>query len=279
MPRALVVGSPIDHSLSPTLHEAGYRAAGLDDWSYARAEVVADEVRAFVARLDHDVVGLSVTMPCKEAALAVADEASALAGDVGAANTLVRRDGGWFADNTDVHGVVEALRAAGCAGGRGAVVIGSGATARSVVAALSRLGVREVMFVVRAQARPETLALARSLGMSTRVVREDDEDAAWAVGMALLVVQTSPAGGADALAARVVDAPSLRIGAAGGPFVLDVVYADWPTAFARTMSARGATVVSGLDMLVHQAAAQFELFTGHAAPIADMMEAGRAAVK
>ncbi|HCQ19588.1 MAG TPA: shikimate dehydrogenase, partial [Dermacoccus sp.] len=78
MPRALVVGSPIDHSLSPTLHEAGYRAAGLDDWSYARAEVVADEVRAFVARLDHDVVGLSVTMPCKEAALAVADEASAL---------------------------------------------------------------------------------------------------------------------------------------------------------------------------------------------------------
>ena len=97
--------------------------------------------------------------------------------------------------------------------------------------------------------------------------------------MALLVVQTSPAGGADALAARVVDAPSLRIGAAGGPFVLDVVYADWPTAFARTMSARGATVVSGLDMLVHQAAAQFELFTGHAAPIADMMEAGRAAVK
>ena len=191
----------------------------------------------------------------------------------------MRREGGWFADNTDVHGVVEALRAAGCAGGRGAVVIGSGATARSVVAALSRLGVREVTFVVRAQARPETLALARSLGMSTRVVREDDEDAAWAVGMALLVVQTSPAGGADALAARVVDAPSLRIGAAGGPFVLDVVYADWPTAFARTMSARGATVVSGLDMLVHQAAAQFELFTGHTAPIADMMEAGRAAVK
>lgn len=279
MPRALVVGSPIDHSLSPTLHEAGYRAAGLDDWSYARAEVVADEVRAFVARLDDDAVGLSVTMPCKEAALAVADEASALAGDVGAANTLVRREGGWFADNTDVHGVVEALRAAGCAGGRGAVVIGSGATARSVVAALSRLGVREVTFVVRAQARPETLALARSLGMSTRVVREDDEDAAWAVGMALLVVQTSPAGGADALAARVVDAPSLRIGAAGGPFVLDVVYADWPTAFARTMSACGATVVSGLDMLVHQAAAQFELFTGHTAPIADMMEAGRAAVK
>ena len=78
MPRALVVGSPIDHSLSPTLHEAGYRAAGLDDWSYARAEVVADEVRAFVARLDDDAVGLSVTMPCKEAALAVADEASAL---------------------------------------------------------------------------------------------------------------------------------------------------------------------------------------------------------
>lgn len=279
MPRALVIGSPISHSLSPTLHEAGYRAAGLDGWSYGRAEVVAAEVPAFLAGLDDDIVGLSVTMPCKEAALAVADECSALARDVGAANTLVRRAGGWYADNTDVHGVVEALRDAGCESTHGAVVIGSGATARSVVAALARLGVREVMFVVRAQARPETLALARSFDMRTSVVREDDEDTARIVGTSLLVVQTTPAGAADALAARLVNAPSLRIGAAGGPFVLDVVYADWPTRFAQVMTTRGAAVVSGLDMLVHQAAAQFELFTGHGAPIADMMEAGRAAVK
>lgn len=279
MPRALVIGSPIDHSLSPVLHQAGYAALGLADWSYGRREVVADEVPRFLAHLDADVVGCSVTMPDKEAALAVGDISSALAREVGSANTLVRRDGGWYADNTDVAGVLHALLDAGCDAAPAAVIIGSGATARSVVAAVAQLGVRDVSFVVRSVARPETLALARAYDMETHVVTEDSADAVTVLGQALLVVSTAPAQGADRLAQRLAEAPAARIGHVGGPYLLDVVYADWPTRLAQVAAGRGATVVSGLDMLVHQAAVQFEMFTGRAAPITDMKAAGLAAVE
>ena len=275
----MVIGSPIAHSLSPVLHEAGYRAAGLGDWSYESAEVTAGQVPSFLAGLPSDVRGLSVTMPCKEAALAAADEASALAREVGGANTLVRRSGRWFADNTDVAGVLRALLDAGCTAASSAVVLGSGTTARSVVAALAELGVTSVTFVVRERARPETVALARAHGMEVAVLRENAPETVRAVGLALLVVSTTPMRAADELAERLVAAPSLRIGPAAGPYLLDVVYADWPTRLARVMAERGARVISGIEMLVHQAGVQFELFTGRAAPIADMLEAGRRSVK
>jgi shikimate dehydrogenase len=112
--RAAVLGSPIDHSLSPTLHEAAYRALGLSDWVYGIHEVRASELGGFVSRLGPEWAGLSLTMPLKEVAFEVADEVSGLAREVGAINTLVRRpDGGWNGDNTDVYGVSQALREAG----------------------------------------------------------------------------------------------------------------------------------------------------------------------
>lgn len=276
MPTALVIGSPIDHSLSPVLHRAGYEALGLTDWQYDRREVVADEVPAFLASLEPDVVGCSVTMPCKEAALAVADAASDLAREVGSANTLIRRDGGWFAENTDVAGIVGALRDAGITMIPGAVVIGSGATARSVVAALAQMGAMEITFVVRHEARPETVKLAEDYGMDVAVVPESHQHTASILGFAPLIISTVPAGAADYVARELRDAPSLNIGAVAAGVVMDVVYANWPTQLAQVAGDRGARIVSGLDMLVHQAAVQFEMFTGHEAPIADMMRAGRA---
>jgi shikimate dehydrogenase len=104
--QAAVLGSPISHSLSPALHLAAYRALGLSHWSYGAHEVQAPALRAFVAGLGPAWVGLSLTMPLKEAALEVADQVSDLAREVGAVNTLVRRQGGgWNGDNTDVYGV------------------------------------------------------------------------------------------------------------------------------------------------------------------------------
>lgn len=279
MPRAVVIGSPIGHSSSPLLHTAGYRALGLDTWSYGRAEVTAPEVGDFVAASDHELRGISVTMPCKEAALACSTTRSSLADEVGAANTLVRTAKGWHADNTDVAGVVQALRGAGYRASTEAVVLGSGATARSVVAALSQLEVQEVTFVVRAAAREETLALAERRGLTVHVVREDVDAAPAVVARGSLVVSTTPAHAADALAERLGREPRMPDAETGKTFFLDVVYADWPTAAAKVMAQRGATIVSGLDMLVHQAAAQFELFTGHDAPIADMLQAAAAAVE
>ncbi|MBM0227778.1 shikimate dehydrogenase, partial [Micromonospora sp. ATA51] len=144
--RAAVVGRPIAHSLSPVIHNAGYAAAGLTGWSYTRIECGAEELPGLVAGLGPEWAGLSVTMPGKEAALALADQVSPVAAAVGAANTLVRRpDGAWYADNTDVTGMVDVL--AGVAVGATVTVLGAGGTARAALAAAARLGAAEVTVV------------------------------------------------------------------------------------------------------------------------------------
>jgi shikimate dehydrogenase len=303
--RAAVLGSPISHSLSPALHRAAYRALGLGHWSYEAHEVKAPALRGFVAGLGPQWAGLSLTMPLKEAAFEVADEFSDLAREVGAVNTLYRGPdgGGWRGDNTDVHGVSQALREAGCEHVASAVLLGSGATARAVVAALVRLGCTRVTFAVRSAARPQTLDQARRAGLEVDVVGLGR--LAEAMEGAQVVVSTLPADAlpADALPAGALPAGALPHESAGnrqpgdGPpgnqksgwmlppgsrfpdhLLLDVVYAGWPTPLARTFQEAGASVVSGLEMLVHQGAEQVYLMTGQRPPVDQMRSAGLAAM-
>ncbi|AKU16707.1 shikimate dehydrogenase [Luteipulveratus mongoliensis] len=275
--RAAVLGSPIDHSLSPLLHRAAYASCGLaPEWTYDAYEVRRGGLADFVEGLGPQWRGLSVTMPLKEEVLNAAADSSSLALQVGAANTLVRQgDGSWRGENTDVEGIRAALQDAGVGRERPpvtAAVIGSGATARSVLAALAALGVQQVTFVVRDQARESTLAQARDHGLKSDVVHEADNPAGW-VGADVLV-STTPAGAADRVAQTLVDAQP----APEGQIALDVVYADWPTTFASSCEARGVRVVGGIEMLIHQAAAQFTLMTGRPAPLEEMQRVGRAAV-
>lgn len=263
--RAAVLGRPVDHSLSPVLHEAAYAALGLEGWSYGRFEVDEGGLAPFVEGLDETWRGLSLTMPLKVAAFDVASEVSELARRAGAINTLSRASGGWAGDNTDVHGIVAALRDAGVSGPTGATIIGSGATARSALLALEELGASGVRVAAR---NAEAVA---ELGAVARVPVDHVPLADWAKGASPVVVSTVPGAGAAAAA----DATS---GDLSGSVVLDVVYADWPTPLARAASAAGATVVSGLEMLVHQAARQHEIFTGTQAPVEAMQVAGRAAL-
>lgn len=274
--RAAVLGKPIDHSMSPVLHCAAYEALGMSDWSYDRRECDAASLRELIGGLGPTWRGLSLTMPLKEEALLIADTASDVALRTGAVNTLIRDGRGWHGENTDVAGIREALREAGMSVGAvpRAVVIGSGATARSALAALADLGVREVTFVVRNEVRPSTLAQARDHGFRVETLTE--ADGAAEVLRSPLVISAVPAGAADSLAAAVADAASGG-GTAPGQVLLDVVYADWPTALARTASSYGARVVAGIEMLIHQGAAQFELMTGRPAPLEVMQRAGRAA--
>lgn len=138
--RAAVLGKPISHSLSPVIHNAGYRAAGLTGWSYSAIECAEAELPDLVAGLGAEWAGLSLTMPLKEVGLAVAGEVSPVAAAVGAANTLVRRsDRSWYADNTDVQGMVAVLRAAGVPAGVTVTVLGAGGTARAALARLPSL--------------------------------------------------------------------------------------------------------------------------------------------
>ena len=264
--RAAVLGSPIDHSLSPLLHRSAYEALGLQDWSYDRFAVGGPgepTLAEFLDGLGPEWLGFSVTMPLKEDALALAVAASGHARDIGAANTLLRTQDGWIAESTDAYGLVEALLEAGVGRpGRepsSAVVLGSGATARSALDALARLGTRHVTFVVRDQVRPETAALARRLGLGiTEQVGLGRGALADLVAATDVTVSTLPTG-------TLLDLDPAPPGSLAGRVVLDVVYGGWPTELARWAQAGGALPLSGLGMLVHQAVEQVRLMTGRPA--------------
>lgn len=267
--RAAVVGSPVRHSLSPTLHRAAYRSLGLAGWMYEATEVAAGALAEFVAGLGAEWAGLSVTMPLKEEALALADVVDEDARLTGGANTLVPTpDRGWSAWNTDVHGVGAALVEAGLDHPRRAVVLGGGATARSVLVALDRLGVQEVDLLVRDTPRARTSELLDHLAARTTTRRLDGPTATGAGPD--VVVSTLPA----TVAHDVGVVRGLLAGAR--PVALDVAYAPWPSGFATAVSAATAgrqPVVRGTAMLLHQAARQVRLMTGHDGPVEAMRAA------
>ncbi len=246
--RAAVLGSPIAHSRSPQLHLAAYRALGLVDWTYDRIECTADQLPALVNGFGPEWVGVSVTMPGKFAALRFADERTQRAELVGSANTLVRSPSGWRADNTDIDGVTGAL---GQVSGR-AAVLGSGGTAPAVVVGLAALGVQDISVVARNRDMAAPLVeLGARLGVDARWIE---------LGTPLpavdVVVSTIPAD----VAAQHADT------VAGTPLLLDAIYDPWPTPLASAVEAAGGRVISGMQMLLNQAFAQVEQFTGRPAP-------------
>lgn len=267
MRRCGVLGDPIAHSLSPTLHRAGYVAVGLD-WEYDAHRVDEEHLPEFLAGVDETWQGMSLTMPLKRRVMDLAAEVSDVARLAGGANTLVRGpDDGWRADNTDVPGAVAAMAERYDAPLRAATVLGGGATATSVGLALTDLGVRDLLLMVRNPNRAtETVeALARH-PQAPRVRVETLADGAPA-GEA--VVSTIPADAqTPALVARCADAS----------LIFEVLYHPWPTPLAAAALANGQALVGGLDLLVHQAALQFTQFTGCEAPLAAMRAAGEAAL-
>lgn len=265
--RCAVLGSPVDHSLSPVLHRAGYTALGLTQWSYERIDCDEQALPGMVGLLDASWRGLSVTMPAKGAAAAAASSRSARVELLGVANTLVRNNSGghtgWFAENTDVDGVIGALRAHGVDRPGTVLVLGGGGTALSAVAAIAELAADGVVVAGR---RPESCAramdLARRLGLPATACSITTAALRSAARDADMVISTVPAGAADPFAGMLADVPVL----------LDVVYHPWPTPLAAAGAADRVTV-TGLDMLLHQALRQFELFTGRQPPAPAMRDA------
>jgi len=257
-----VLGSPVAHSLSPRLHRAAYAALGLHGWRYDAVECDTARLPALLAGLDETWAGLSLTMPLKRAALHAAAGASDLARAVGAANTLLPHETGWYADNTDVIGVEQALRSAGVRTVRAAVVLGAGGTAQAALAALARLGERAPTVLVRDVGRTSELrACAQRLGCHPHVRPWPEHlPPEWDV-----LVSTVPAGAADSLSAGPWPAEGV---------CLDVVYAPWPTRLAAAAATGGVrAVVAGTEVLLYQAAEQVRLMTGCPAPLEAMRAA------
>jgi shikimate dehydrogenase len=268
--RAAVLGSPITHSLSPVLHRAAYAELGLTHWSYERFEVDEFRLPGFMKKLDSTWAGLSLTMPLKRAIIPLLDGISDTAASVEAVNTVVITDDGRrLGDNTDIPGMIAALRERGVEKVESAAVLGAGATAASALAALSRVCTGPVTAYVRSEARAEEMrGWGERLGIEVHTA--DWAEAANAF-TAPLVIATTPAGTTDPLAAAVPDAPGT---------LFDVLYEPWPTPLAAAWSRRGGEVLGGLDLLVHQAVLQVEQMTGLSpAPLQAMRTAGEQALE
>ncbi len=257
--KAAVLGSPVSHSLSPVLHNAAYAALELNN-TYEAIETTQSELGSFLAGVDGDWLGVSLTMPLKEVAFDFADTCDDLSKVTGAINTLVFRDG-IRAFNTDVLGIIDALNEAGVEKVGTAVIFGSGATARSSIAAFHKLGAKEVSCVARNISDVKRMAtMATELGLNFTHAQLDDSG--WL--HADVVVNTTPVGVMDNSAREVISPKGL---------LLDVVYNPWPTQLAASWSVNGGVIVSGLSMLLHQAGHQVSLMTGKQAPLAQMREA------
>jgi len=248
--RAAVLGSPVQHSLSPVLHRAAYDHLGLTDWSYDAVEVDEAGLADFLAGLDTSWAGLSLTMPLKAAVLPLLDATSPLVETAGAANTVLLRGGRRVGENTDVPGMIAALRAREVRSVADAVVLGGGATARSAVIALAAVTHTVTAYVRDPARRVGIEAAAAGAGVGLQF----EPWARAADGLtAPLVVSTTPAGATDLL----VPAVPQTVGV-----LFDVLYDPWPTPLAAAWVARGGAVVDGLDLLVHQAVLQVSLMTG-----------------
>jgi shikimate dehydrogenase len=278
--RVCVLGHPVGHSRSPAMHNAAFAELGLD-WAYDAIEVAPDQFDALVRELPgRGYVGANVTVPHKLAALELADVVSDTARAVGAANTLSFSERSIEAANTDVDGFLRALRerVPQAPAGMRALVLGSGGAARAVVYGLLREGAARVEVWNRTPERAEALVgdFRGQAGPKTSVAAVLEPQPA---GMDLLVNATTVGmAGGNADEAQSDDFKLLRISAdtlAEVQVVADLVYRDGGTALLREASARDLIRVDGVDILVHQGAASFELWTGREAPLEVMRRGAR----
>jgi shikimate dehydrogenase len=267
---AAVIGTPIRHSLSPAIHNAAYRALGID-WVFVAFDVPAGEGGAAVAAMRTlGLAGMAVTMPHKEGAARACDDLTADAARLGVVNSVrLADDGRLVGDSTDGEGFVRALREAGHdPAGRQVLVLGAGGAARAVVLALGRQGSKVVVAARRENAALAAAELVPGAVASTWPPHEG------LLARADIVVNATPIGMAADPRSPLDAAEAFR----PGQVVVDLIYHPLETPMLAAAAAAGAATVNGVGMLVHQAALQVEGWTGRAAPLPEMWAAARAAL-
>lgn len=258
---AAVIGHPVQHSLSPRIHNAAFAAAGLD-WAYVALDVdPTDGAAAVEAMRTLGLAGLSVTMPHKTSVAVAADERTVTVERLGAANCLYWSDNRIVAESTDGDGFVAAFEqeVGRPLTGRRVGVVGAGGAGRSIIEALGRAGVLDIVVVNRSET---PLAAAVQLASQARAGTADD------LASVDVIVNTTPVGMAGGPAAGNCPIDVELISASHT--VVDIVYNPLVTPLLAAAAERGATVQGGVPMLVHQAARAFRLWTGRQAPVEAM---------
>ncbi len=269
-----VIGHPVGHSRSPEMHNAAFEALGLD-WVYVAFEVAPEALpEALKGASALGIRGLNVTVPHKPAALALADEASEEARLVGAANTLVFKPDGIYADTTDGYGFRKSLEAAGVdPKGWRVVILGAGGVARSLLVTLLQLEAASVVLVNRTYERAVELAeRARSLQAATAVsaVQLGTPGADEALAQSELVVNATSYGMSPRHEVPLLFPADLL---ESTQVVFDTIYTPLETELLKAARRKGCFVINGVDMLVWQGARSFELWTGQAPPVEVMKKA------
>lgn len=250
-----VIGSPIAHSRSPLIHRAAYEALQLD-WSYDRFDVTEAGFEQFMNHLSDDFLGLSVTMPLKRLAHALAQERDIFARETGVANTLLRTEQGWAAFNTDVRGAAAVIESMHLGSSSRALILGAGATAQSMVTVLAHLGFSRLDvlarraeqlaqlkdFAIRYQrdVQPHTLPALASRDLSN-LIRHTD-----------IVINTLPGDASAQIGIAATDARQTAL--------FDINYDPWPSPLCQLWSSVESQHADGLELLVQQAVYQIRIF-------------------
>jgi shikimate dehydrogenase len=258
-----ILGRPVAHSLSPAMHNAAFKALGVD--AVYVAFPVADLRPAVAGLKGLNIGGVSVTIPFKEEIIPLLDELSPLAARIGAVNTVVNREGRLFGENTDWLGAVAALEEKTPLEGAHVLILGAGGAARAIAFGVRERGGR---FAVTDVDQARAKALARDCGGQALAPAD------LARCPAQILINATPVGLEPDVDGIPIDAALLE----RFPCVMDIVYRPLETRLLREARARGSLTIDGLAMLIHQAAAQFELFTGWSAPWDVMAQAAHGAL-
>lgn len=241
-----VLGSPISHSLSPLLHKNAYEYLGIDA-TYEAFDVKSGSLDSFLA--EHvELDCLSLTMPLKEEAIAIADSVTSIAQQISSGNTLRKKDGKWELTTTDVEGFVFSTLQHKVSIEGSVLVIGGGATARAVVGGCN--GISEVIHVISRNRDRESLI--RAAAPSSQIIFHPWQTNAL-INSTDLIVNTTPKSVADIF----IDSVKKPVGV-----YFEILYNPWPTHLLHDWREKGGSSIDGLDLLIHQGISQIELFSG-----------------
>lgn len=268
-----VIGDPVEHSLSPVMHNAALQKLGAD-YVYVALPIQSRDLTTALAGLATTrIVGFNVTIPHKQAIMPLLQDISPEARAVGAVNTVWRTDQGWSGTNTDVAGFIAPLRSLGSWEGKIAVVLGNGGAARAVVAGCAQLGFGAVQVLGRNVQKLDAFQQSWvSSPLEPPLSVHPLTDLAKVLPRADLIVNTTPIGMHQTAAESPVDEATLSC--ANAPAVAyDLIYTPRPTQFLRLAAERGLATIDGTEMLVQQGAAALELWLHQPVPVDTMRQA------